>query len=101
MTTDENQGGAEEVCTTLPRDVLAGLDALVAAQPQTASRGGGPLGQVAGDAGARRLVRVRHRPGATRAARMAAGQGLHARPLRGRRHPPGRPELGERRLIRA
>ena len=39
MTTDENQGGAEEVCTTLPRDVLAGLDALVAAQPQTASRG--------------------------------------------------------------
>ncbi len=39
MIPSEIHGGTEEVCTTLPRDVLNGLDAFVAAQPEIASRG--------------------------------------------------------------
>ncbi|MAZ18447.1 hypothetical protein [Oricola sp.] len=39
MSSNEIQGGSEEVCTTLPRDVLNGLDAFVAGKPETASRG--------------------------------------------------------------
>ena len=39
MSSNEIHGGAEEDCTTLPRDVLNGLDAFVAAKPEVASRG--------------------------------------------------------------
>jgi len=39
MSSNEIHGECEEVCTTLPRDVLNGLDAFVAAKPETATRG--------------------------------------------------------------
>jgi hypothetical protein len=39
MSSSKNYSGTEEVCTTLPADVLNGLDALVAARPETVSRG--------------------------------------------------------------
>jgi metal-responsive CopG/Arc/MetJ family transcriptional regulator len=38
MSSSENPDPTEEVCTTLPADILNALDALVAAQPETASR---------------------------------------------------------------
>ena len=38
MSSKNNPGGTEEVCTMLPTDILNGLDAMITMQPETASR---------------------------------------------------------------